>query len=186
MSFKKAIENEIKIEKRVLNHLNTNIEFTDKRKLICKGRAGKPQFYFSDKGNLRYIRKSDYPILEDMYRNKLEEVTAAVIEGNIKALTGALNKIRDYDAEAASELMPLAYRRLKEVLGNKAIKDLNSGTTPDKKVKAFPQSENGKDPAGLKFRTSFGLLVRSKNEMLIAEALYKASSILGPVAFTHQ
>ncbi len=174
MSFKRAIENEIKIEKRVLDRLNTNKEFPDKRRLICRGRAGKPQFYFGDKGNLRYARKSDYPILEDMYRDKLKEVTADVLEGNIEALARALNKIRDYDAEAASELMPLAYRRLKEFLESKAIKELNRGTGPDKKTEGFPQSENGKNPEGLKYRTSFGLLVRSKNEMLIAEALYKA------------
>ena len=62
------------------------------------------------------------------------------------------------------EGMPSAYKKIDETLRRAA--------DPDKDDTPFPQSENTKDRKGLKHRTSFDLMVRSKNEMLIAEGVY--------------
>ncbi len=168
MSVRKLIDNEIWLEKRILKRLKKSSKHRNVV-LICKDNGGRRQFLLRNRNSSKrnYVKKSQLPNLEEMYNVCLTNKTVEVIENNIKELEKLMNKIKDYDSESVSLTLPRAYCKLHESLEN--LKEW-SGNDPQ----PFPQSENPKDRAGLKFRTSFGLMVRSKNEMLIAEALYVA------------
>ncbi len=169
MSIKKTIERELQFEREMYKHCKRNLRKSGFFSLSCKYKNGTPQFYIRTKGSRKekYVRRSAYPKLEKMYEERINMEIAETLRNNIAALSKLLTKIEDYDSDAAGERLPLAFRRLKGVLYDEERKRQESSI-------AFPQSENTKDRAGLKFRTSFGLFVRSKNEMLIAEALYAA------------
>ncbi len=181
MSILVKIESEIKDELRILNQYES-VDEPDSV-LICRKVKGKYRFSLRKKKEKRqkYIPIKEYQKLEKIYRAQLVSDTRKVIQGNVKELESLLKKVADYDPESVAEKLPPAYIKLRETLetiGSKSIieemADPKGILQNNKGHKAFPQSENTKDRAGLKFRTSFGLFVRSKNEMLIAEALYAA------------
>ena len=164
MSVSKMIENEIKTEQRILNNYRKRTLYTDEY-LLLKESKGRRRFYIKKKGSSRliYINSMGIKTAEELLKNKVHCKTISILEKNISVLKNILPKIKDYDLEAVLDEMPPAYKKLKENLERKGETQI-----------AFPQSENTKDRAGLKYRTSFGLFVRSKNEVLIAEALYAA------------
>ncbi len=181
MSILVKVENEIKAEQRILNQYESVEE--PNAILICRKVKGKYRFSLRKKGEKKqkYVPMREYQKLEKIYRAQLISEIRKAIQGNVKALESLLENLADYDSESVAGKLPSAYIKLRETLetlGSKSILEEISGPKGilqnNKGQKAFPRSENTKDRAGLKFKTSFGLFVRSKNEVLIAEALYAA------------
>lgn len=170
MGVRKLIENEINSEQRILKRLKRE-DLIDDVYLLCKESKGKRRFYFKNNGGkkLTYVNKAEMDKAEHLLMNRLYYEMSMILDNNISVLSKALNKIRDYDIGSVLEGMPSAYKKIDETLRRAA--------DPDKDDTPFPQSENPKDRKGLKHKTSFGLMVRSKNEMLIAEALYSADLV---------
>lgn len=163
MSIVRMLRDEIALESKMLSRLAVSwIEAS----LICKESRGIRRFYLKEGKNSRpkYLRRADYKAAEKVLQDKVAQKTREILERNISELESTLKKISDYDADSVLVKMPAAYARFQDELLLKR----------DHSEAAFPQSENPKDRAGLRFRTSFGLYVRSKNEVLIAEALYAA------------
>ena len=189
MKIKKSIENEIMAQKKVLSRIEFNKSLVKISMLTCKRSKGRTQFYLRIKpsNKKKYVSESEFWKLEMLYREKLKAEISKTLSDNIDALEDSLTRLSDFDAESVAAMLPLAYRRLREKLDDIGAKKIVAeipqlqndeeelfifkGNDDTKKV---PQSENPKDRAGLKFKTSFGLMVRSKNELLIAEALYTA------------
>lgn len=182
MSLIKKLENEIAMEKRILN--KCDVIDRPEYSVICKMVRGKPRFLIKKKKERKqkYVRLSDYEVLEKLLKDSLDYETAKVLRSNITALQKALDAVRDYDADSILEKMKPAYRKLRDALEKtehmivqekSEIAD-DAWISKEKGKDSIPQSENPKDRSGLKFRTSFRLMVRSKNELLIAEALYAA------------
>ncbi len=183
MSVKRMIMDELKIEKRVLERV-LPADFP-KTRLVCRSTKGNLRFFIKSPGSKRqkYVNRRNKDTLEQLYSQQLKAVIADILKTNIRTLEKALNLIEDYDAESIEHRMPLSYKRLRMYLEKMGAKDVENFLPVDAErdvidpsnIKGdFPQSENPKDRNGLKFRTSFGLMVRSKNELLIAEALYSA------------
>ena len=163
MSVVRMIKDEIALECRILSRLAVlGIEAS----LVCKESGGLRRFYLKKekKGRPKYLRRSEYGAAEKVLQDKVAQKTREVLEKNIRELEKILKKINDYDMDSILKKMPAAYARFHDELFSR------DGCSEAE----FPQSENTKDRAGLKYRTSFGLFVRSKNEVLIAEALYAA------------
>ena len=162
MSIVRMIKDEIALESRILSRLEIP---GSEACLICKESGGTRRFYLKKEKNSRpkYLRHSEYSTAEKVLQDRVAQKTGEILEQNISELESALKKVSDYDMESILKKMPAAYARFN---GELRLKDLFEA--------GFPQSENTKDRAGLRFRTTFGLYVRSKNEVLIAEALYAA------------
>lgn len=181
MSILVKVESEIKNELRILNQYES-VEEPDSV-LICRKVKGKYRFSLRKKGEKKqkYVPMKEYQKLEKTYRAQLVSEIRKVIQGNVEALRFLLENLMDYDPESVAGNLPSAYIKLRETLETLGSKSILEGMSGPKGIlqnskgqKAFPQSENTKDRAGLKYRTSFGLFVRSKNEVMIAEALYAA------------
>ena len=164
MSVKRMIENEISLEKKILKRYR-NADKTGASYLVCKESGGRKRFYFRNRrtGKLTYINRNKMQMAEDLMNKMINYRTREILESNIAELNDVLDRVQDYDNMAVLGSLPSAYRKFSEIISH--------GTDVDDH-KSFPQSENPKDRDGLKFRTSFDLMVRSKNEMIIAEDLY--------------
>lgn len=178
MSILRKVENEIEDELRILRIYESVAE--PDSILICRKMKGKYRFFTRKKGEKKqkYIPIREYQKLEKLYREQLISEIRRIIQDNVKVLKSIKRKLADYDPETVAANLPAAYIILEETLtkrgSNSVILDTeNQGISKKSNDHArFPQSENPVDRAGLKYKTSFGLFVRSKNEMLIAEALY--------------
>ena len=181
MSILLKVESEIKDELRILNQYESVEE--PNSVLICRKVKGKYRFSLRRKGEKKqkYVPIREYQKLENIYRAQLISEIRKAIQGNVKALRSLLDNLEDYDPESVAGKLPSAYIKLRETLETRGSKSILEEMSDPKGIlqnnktqKNFPQSENTKDRAGLRYRTSFGLFVRSKNEVLIAEALYAA------------
>ena len=180
MSVVKMIEKEIKTEERILQKYE-RAEFSEDR-LTYRIMKGTPRFFIRGKKEKkqRYVHVSEYEMLKELYQKQLNAKTAEVLRNNIDAMTKMSKRLYDYDVDSVAELLPAAYIKLRDVLESDAINEgsrdviMTSDTWISKAAgkSSVVQSENSKDRKGLKHRTSFDLMVRSKNEMLIAEGIY--------------
>lgn len=161
MSIVKMLEDEIALERRILSRLAVS---GTEASLVCKESRGMRRFYLKNEkqGRLEYLRKKDFGVGEKVLKDRVAQKTKEILENNIRELESALKNISDYDAGSIMQKMPAAYVRFEDELYSRNI-SFDEG---------FPQSENPKDRAGLKHKTTFNLYVRSKNEVLIAEGLY--------------
>ena len=170
MNIIQAIKEEIAIEKRIIKRYLEFCKEATTDKLICKQKNGKNQFYFRERGEkqITYIKKQDYETVKKHYIQIFAETTIEILEDNIRKLTKVIDGLRPYDADTVHEMLPAAYKKFRKEYKSHGE---NHKEGNDSK-KGFPQSENPKDRDKLVYNTSFGLYVRSKNELLIAEALY--------------
>lgn len=180
MSLTKILETEISIEKHILEKCSDAKR--PENTIICKMVRGKPRFLIGKKNDRRqkYIRLSDYEILDNLLKDSIDFETAKALRNNIDTMQKMLKRIQDYDTDSILNKMKPAYRKLRDVLYENDFRKVQKvGVIPSdawisKAVgkSSVLQSENTKDRKGLKHRTSFDLMVRSKNEMLIAEGVY--------------
>lgn len=201
MSIIKMIENEIIIEKRVLDKYKSAKEPLNI--LISRIKKGRFRFFIREPGSKKQklIPRSRYKELESMYHDRLDFETSRILEGNIRILQKIQPMLSDYDSDSAAAQLPQAYRRLKGVLDEKPPEEIGAiqpdtaapaaSATPADPSRAderdsspkpickddldkanVPQSQNPYDRKKLTVRTKFDLWVRSKNEMHIAEALF--------------
>lgn len=180
MGIVKELEKEIFLEERILQRYDSAKYPEDI--LICKTRRGKPRFFIRKKNENKqlYIGQPDFKILKDMYQKQLNAEIAKVLKNNIYVMQKMVKRLYDYGVDSVAELLPAAYIKLRDVLESDAINEGSRDVmmTSDAWISkaagksSVVQSENSKDRKGLKHRTSFDLMVRSKNEMLIAEGIY--------------
>ena len=162
MRIKEFIAEEIKEEKRLLRQVcEKRKKYPEKTILISRTRNGYERYYCREKpgAKIKYIKISDENALRKITYGRVLKAQAKILEENISRLEGIQDDIRDYDTECVIESLPKTYRNI--------ISRLKADTSDNIVV----QSENQKHPENLKVVCSNGLLVRSKNEMAIAEML---------------
>ena len=162
MRIKEFIEEEIALEKRLLDDVKKKSNKHPSRVLIISRRKnGKEKYYYRERAEKkrRYIKRSDKGVLQEITYGRFLEEQKATLSENIRLLEEASEKIRNYDTESITKNLPKTYQTAVEYLEGK----LAEGD--------IIQSENGKNPEGLNVTCSNGLKVRSKNEMVICEML---------------
>ncbi len=164
MSVKEMIENEIALEEKILKKYQRQ-ELTGGLYLLCKESGGRKRFYFKNKrtGTIQYVNRNEMERAKHLLESSVHNMTRETLKKNIQILKETLGRICDYDNQAIIKLLPAAYSKFAEEL-----LPVDAGELQD----SFPQSENPKDRGALKVKTSFNLMVRSKNELIIAEELY--------------
>ena len=142
----KTILKGMKIEGRLKCHKSAN------GKSLC-------HYYVSPSGDKEvYLGKNKMRTIKAMQKKRFAEEMIKVLENNIKAKESFCKAYIDDTVSAVINSMPLAYR---------PIQDEN-----EKGQYNFPQSENPYHREDLIIKTSFGLHVRTKSELQIAELLY--------------
>ena len=176
MDIGKMIKSEIEIEEKVLAKYKNNVDPAKKSySLRCKNTRGTDRFYIKgqDDKKEQYAGIDKKDLLSDIYEIRFNKAMTEVLEENIRTLKKADEKIKPYDHIAIEDIMPRAYKHLKCRLDSaKNVQQLLNSSTKSKI--ASMQSENPYKRESLIYRTRFGLLVRSKNELVIAESLYTA------------
>ena len=136
MSIIKMIENEIIIEKRVLDKYKSAKEPLNI--LISRIKKGRFRFFIREPGSKKQklIPRSRYKELESMYHDRLDFETSRILEGNIRILQKIQPMLSDYDSDSAAAQLPQAYRRLKEVWMR----------SPQRKSVQFSQTQQPQQP----------------------------------------
>ena len=162
MRIKEFIEEEIALEKRLLDDIEKKCnKYPERVLIISRRRNGKEKYYYRERTEKkrRYIRKSDKGVLQEITYGRFLKEQKVVLTENIRALKEATEKICNYDTESITKDLPKTYQKAAEYLEGKLSE------------RDIIQSENSIKPEGLSVTCSNGLKVRSKNEMVICEML---------------
>ncbi len=116
-------------------------------------------YYVPPLGNKEiYLGRNKRRTIKALQKKRLAEEMISILSSNIKAKEKFCEAYMSDNVNSVVEKMPLAYRP--------AEWDESEETS------GFPQSQNPYHIEDLVIRTSFGLYVRSKSELQIAELLY--------------
>ena len=135
--------------------------------LILKNNVnGHRRYYITTRGSDKriYANRKMLIMVYKLKQRKKAEAKARILENNIAVREYVMENYQDCSDETIDERLPTAYRNDDE-LNAKVINQKSRG-------KQIPQSENPYKPEELRHITSFNLRVRSKGELIVAEALY--------------
>ena len=161
LSFRDYIENSIAFDVKRLGHykrLQSRVKIEGKLK-CRKSRNGKSLkfYYVSPDQKETYLGKKKAKTIRELQSKRLAEEMIAILENNIRLKEWFLESYMDDDELTVIRNLPKSYR---------PKEDEESDT------RGVPQSENPYHREDLVIKTSFGLYVRSKSELQIAELLY--------------
>ena len=163
IGFKDYIEKSIEMDLQRLEHYKRMQRKKTKLKGKLKCRRNKNNntvryYYVSPEQKETYLGKKKIKTLQALQKKRLAETIIPIIENNIRLKEWFCESYMADDEASVIAGLPLSYRPV-ETEG------------PDGKGE-FPQSENPYHREDLVIRTSFGLYVRTKSELQIAELLY--------------
>ncbi len=162
------LNDELNREKELLSQLQLeNAGQPDSTLLHSLSGRGKSNFYYRPKSKAKkvFIKSSETELMRSILDGRIHRDRVRHLESNIPLLEKAVSEIKDYSCPAVIDSLPKAYRNAKDLLD--ALEDSKSESSPS----APAQSENPYNRDELVHTVSNGLMVRSKNEMLIAEML---------------
>ena len=114
-------------------------------------------YYISPSGEKeQYLGRKKRRTIKALQKKRFVEEMLKILENNIMIKEEFCSRYMEDTVSAVIDKLPLAYKPIHE----------------DIMVSPFPQSENPYHREDLKIATSFGLYVRTKSELQIAELLY--------------
>ena len=162
-TLKDVVSTSIEMDQRKIKHYKTirkGMKIEGRLKCHKSANGNSLRYYYvSPSGDKEvYLGKNKMRTIKAMQKKRFAEEMIKVLENNIKAKERFCKAYIDDTVSAVINSMPLAYR---------PIQDEN-----EKGQYSFPQSENPYHREDLIIKTSFGLYVRTKSELQIAELLY--------------
>ena len=162
-TLKNVIEKSIETDLKKLRHYRNILRgMKVEGRLKCKRDAnGKSlrYYYVSPRNNKEiYLGRNKIRTIKALQKKRLAEEMERILVHNIEAKETFCKAYKSDIVSAVIETLPLAYR------------PVDNG--PETEMCVFPQSENPYHRENLVIKTSFGLYVRSKSELQIAELLY--------------
>ena len=118
-----------------------------------------------DTGELHYVLKKDMRQVYKAQMRRFCKVLRERAEHNLKLETAVVNGYLSLDFAEVNKCLPKTYQLADADVFRKIMY---------RRKAPFTQSENPYHREGLIHKTSFGLKVRSKGELIIAETLYQA------------
>lgn len=160
-TLKDVIQASIDVDLKKLKHYKQILKgMKIEGRLKCRRGGGKsPRYYYVPPLSNReiYLGKSKRRTIKALQKKRLAEEMVKILTSNIAVKEQFCKSYQSDLISSVVEGMPLAYRPIDE---------------GSKETEAFPQSENPYRREDLVIKTSFGLYVRSKSELQIAELLY--------------
>ena len=159
LTLKEYILKSIELDTIRLNHyrkVHGRIRINGRLKCRSRRNGRELRYYYVSPDNKEtYLGKKKLKTIRNMQQKRLAETMIPIIENNIRLKEWFCEAYTDDDEAAVIETLPRAYRPTEQ-----------TGTN------GFPQSENPYRRENLVIKTSFGLYVRTKSELQIAELLY--------------
>ena len=162
MTLIKTIQDELSYEKSCLIAAADNAAKNSGSGLVYSvSKDGYGQFFKTSRGSdtRKYISKTNTGELRSIALGRYSSVKAKILSKNIKAIEKFLKTYRSFDHESLVSSLPASYQKAIELVSL-------SSPAPE-----LIQSENPMHREQLTVEVSNGLMVRSKSEMGIAEAL---------------
>lgn len=163
MGYIELTQQDITLQKKLLQQYQIALKKLPQGRLTYKIIKGKPYYYWIDAANKQhYISSKDIQLICDLkYRRFLEE-SIRRIERNLPMQEKLLKSYTPYDPHSIQQRLPNVYSDLHlpaNILTNSAARPIPN---PDYR------------PESLTFSTSFGIHMRSKSEVIIAELIHAA------------
>ena len=155
---RRSLETELDHEKELLKKLNKTKDRFSNTLLIRSG----GYFYYFNRGEKKrhYLRKHDLYLFRRITQARYNREMIRILTNNIKALTSALKRLKDYDDHSVVSSLPDSY--------SSAIRHLR---TEEAKGSRVIQSQNHFRANDLVITCSNGLVVRTREEAIIVEIL---------------
>lgn len=167
MQYIDFVKKNIEVETKLLRQLK-RIRLPDQEDIYVKKVQRNCVRFFKkdpDTGELHYVSKKDMQQVSKAQMRRFCKVLRERTEHNLKLETAVAEGYLSLDFAEVNKLLPKTY----QLADAKTFYDMIRRKKPP-----FTQSENPYYREGLIHKTSFGLKVRSKGELIIAETLYQA------------
>ncbi len=177
MSLLNSISINLDFEKRMLAKIHALNVSKPNGRLVCQKKGGRLFYACKRKTDtaLRYIKKEDLNIVNDMKLARFVAETEKRLNANILLQEKFLAAYRPADFASVNALLPKAYQFHFDERMPYEGRIRKKGSYTPKGVKPWlRQSENPYIRENLIHKTSFGLLVRSKGELMLAESFFSA------------
>lgn len=156
MNFLKYLKNDIELEKILLNQYEEEIIHYPEGRLCGKRIRGKQKYYQVKKdGTAKYISKENKALLIALRTKRLLLKSIKILQENLKWQEKLLQHYKSYDLDDVEVRLPGSY-------SEESLREWAKGS--------YHQNPFYKEYKV--FQTSFGLMVRSKAEVMIAELLH--------------
>lgn len=158
----------MELEKKLLDAYQTAMSNMPKGNLGVKRVRGALRYYCIDEQTKKqsYIPKSNLQLIHMLKQKRWMNKAIKIIKNNLKVQAKIMKHYQPYDHKALQKLLP-------QVDSDNLLDEYESKVFPDlHKWENSPYRKNPYKPEYLRFKTSFGLMVRSKGEMFIAELLH--------------
>ncbi len=182
MAFVNWIQRKIAFDKRRLAHFEKLASSTVDGRLNCRRNKRRERFhyYYKSPGDDRehYVRQSPNLQVWRLQRKRFAKEMVRVLQNNIDIMQKLAGRLLPDSEADVLERLPRAYRpnvRFRPVPRSSGKYDhakRDVGIRGDQPNRRIPQSENNFKREELTIQTSFGLWVRTRGELAIAELLY--------------
>lgn len=169
MGYIELTKNDLQVEKELIEIYSRMVSRLPEGRLTMKMRGGGTYYYRTGGGSAKqeYISVKDRDLIEALRDRRYAEKMLKVLRENIRVQERMLRSYRSYSPEHITSTLGKAYQSLGTPPGKPAVARRKSSDADSGTAGALFRSDE------LLHRTSFGLMVRSKSEALIAELLRK-------------
>ena len=164
MGYIEATKRDMRIEKELIAAYSERIDELPEGHLASKTICGHTYYYLVRPGSKKqeYIGRGDKAIVEDLRERRYAEKALRILTKNVQVQERLLRAYCSYSPQVIDELLPKTYRS-ENILS--ALKRQSSIDDHKNRETSFRRDERI-------HRTTFGLMVRSKSEAMIAELLH--------------
>ena len=157
MDFLKALKQDMAVERALLLEYEKSMLLLEEGRLNCKTIRGNPEYYEVKNEEAKHIHPRNWDKIVTLRTKGFLKKSIKILKKNLKWQEKLLEAYRRYNLEDVESLLSNAYdeRRLTQWM--------------NRYYRRNPYHLEHK-----KYKTSFGLLVRSKSEVMIAELLHAA------------
>ncbi|MGN0659655.1 MAG: hypothetical protein ACI4LA_08610 [Emergencia sp.] len=165
MSYLKMTERDVELQKHLLQSYRSAARKLPKGRLLCRNVRGAYRYYRKDEntGKEIYLRKSEQDLIEKLKLRRSLEKAIENMETNLKYQQKILDHYRAYDSASVEKQLPASY-------SDDRFRQYEKQFITDARDRDCGQNDYLSE--GRNQKTSFGLMVRSKSEVMIAEILH--------------
>jgi len=168
LDYKKMTLRDMNLQRNLLKAYNKAMKSMPEGRLSAKRIKGKIYYYHIDEKTRKqtYIPKKQLELIHQLKQKRWMKKAIKIMEKNLKFQEELLKHYEPYDHHYLQKLLPQSD-------SDKILEEYEYDVLPDlDKWAAAPYRKNPYHPEELRHTTSFGLKVRSKSEMMIAELLH--------------
>lgn len=171
MNYIHLTKQDIAVEESLLAAYHKLLEEMPPGRLTTKKNKGNIYYYCTDEvtGKQTYIPYKNRQLIYDLKQKRLLQETVKIMEQNLKYQKKLLLHYRDYDTNQVQTTLPKVYSD-----ASLAPYEARYSYADRQAWAQGSYRKNPYHPENLIHKTSFGLVVRSKSEALIAELLHAA------------